>query len=383
MQKRIKSILLMALLWIFGFISFSQKSPVFPEIPFSDLLQDVIDSELESNNGTGVSVAVVIPGYKTWCGISGMSDPSASQTVQSDMLFGIASIGKNYVAALVLQLAEEGQLNLEDTVDNWLPSFPNIENTITVRQLLNHTSGIFDFVKHPKSPYAISFESLDFSKSWTTEEVIKELVSEPYFPPGEGWHYSTTNYTLLRMIVERITQSELSFELRKRFLNPLNLDHTVFIDANDPFPEDLKIAHNWFDVDGDGNLEDISDKPKEWLSIVPHLTYATAEDLARWSDALFRTRVISESSLDLMLDFHRPTPGEPCSGYGLGVWEWKNELLNGVQAWGHGGWGFGWIAALIYFPENKISMAILMNDNNERCLISIGTSLWNIIKSNL
>jgi D-alanyl-D-alanine carboxypeptidase len=161
MQKRIKSILLMALLWIFGFISFSQKSPVFPEIPFSDLLQDVIDSELESNNGTGVSVAVVIPGYKTWCGISGMSDPSASQTVQSDMLFGIASIGKNYVAALVLQLAEEGQLNLEDTVDNWLPSFPNIENTITVRQLLNHTSGIFDFVKHPESPYAISFESLD------------------------------------------------------------------------------------------------------------------------------------------------------------------------------------------------------------------------------
>jgi D-alanyl-D-alanine carboxypeptidase len=383
MHKRIKSMLLMALLWGIGFISCSQKPPVFPEVPFSNMLQDVIDSKLEAYNGTGVSVAVVIPGYRTWCGVSGMSNPSTSEPVQPDMLFGIASIGKNYVATLVLQLAEQGRLSLEDSVNKWLPSFQNIDNTITVRQLLSHTSGIYDFVKHPQSPYAISFQSLEFSKLWTSKEVITKLVNEPYFPPGEGWHYSTTNYTLLRMIVEKITQSELSIELRKRFLNPLNLYHTVFIDANDPFPKDFKIAHNWFDANGDGNLEDISGKPKEWLSIVPHLTYATAEDLARWSDALFRAKVLSGSSLDLMLDFHRPTPGEPCSGYGLGVWEWKSELLDGVQAWGHGGWGFGWIAALIYFPENKISMAILMNDNNERCLISIGTSLWNTIKSNL
>lgn len=383
MHKGIKFFLPMALLWIVGFISCSQKPPVFPEVPFSDMLQDVIDSKLEDYDGTGVSVAVVIPGYKTWCGVSGMSDSSTSEPVQPDMLFGIASIGKNYVAALVLQLAEEGQLSLEDPVNKWLPSFPNIENTITVRQLLNHTSGIFDFVKHPKSPYATSFESLDFSKLWTTKEVITKLVSEPYFPPGEGWHYSTTNYILLRMIVERVTQSELSNELRKRFLNPLNLNHTVFIEGNGPFPEDIKVAHNWFDVDGDGNLEDISGKPKEWLSIVPHLTYATAEDLARWSDALFRAKVLSQSSLDQMLDFHRPTPREPYSGYGLGVWEWKRELLGGVQAWGHGGWGFGWIAALIYFPENTVSIAILMNDNNEKCMISIGTSLWDTIKSNL
>ena len=163
----------------------------------------------------------------------------------------------------------------------------------------------------------------------------------------------------------------------------MNLNSTVFSDGHNPFPENVKFAHNWFDSDGDGNLEDISGKPKEWLSIVPHLTYATAEDLARWSDSLFRARVLSERSLDLMLDFYRPTPGEPCSGYGLGVWEWKSELLGGARAWGHGGWGFGWIAALAYFPEYQVSMAILMNDNNERCLISIGTKLWDTIKRNL
>ena len=84
-----------------------------------------------------------------------------------------------------------------------------------------------------------------------------------------------------------------------------------------------------------------------------------------------------------MIDFQRPTPGEPCSGYGLGLWEWKRELLGGAQAWGHGGWGFGWLAALIYFPENGVSLAILMNDNNEKCMISIGASLWRTIKGNL
>jgi D-alanyl-D-alanine carboxypeptidase len=121
--------------------------PDTARLPFARDLQRVLDLSVRITNGTGISAAVIVPGQGTWTGAAGRSEPS--KAISPDMLFDIASIGKNFVAILVCQPAEEGRLSLDDPLSKWLPDYPDIDSSITIRQLLNHTSGVFDWVDHP------------------------------------------------------------------------------------------------------------------------------------------------------------------------------------------------------------------------------------------
>ena len=116
----------------------SAKQASKPELPFAKQLQDVIDNGIKKINGKGISVAIIVPKYKMWLGVSGISHGTTPITPET--LFDIGSATKNCVAALTLKLAEEGHLALDDPLHKWLPDYPNIDNTITIRQLLNHTS---------------------------------------------------------------------------------------------------------------------------------------------------------------------------------------------------------------------------------------------------
>jgi len=303
------------------------------------------------------------------------------------MLFLCGSIGKNYLAALVLKLAEEGKLSLDDAVDKWISEYPNVNRCITIRQLLNHTSGLPDFVKHPNSPYQTHFASIDFRKLWTPQKALSKLLGKPLSRPGETWHYSTSNYALLRIIVDKITRSTFPVELRKHLLDPLGLKSTIPLTNPACIPPSFVIAHNWFDADEDGVLEDISSSPKTWLSISPHVIFTTAGDLARWSDALFRTHaVLRKESVGEMLAFRSPIrdPHEPLIvGYGLGTAEFPSQFFGGDRVIGHLGWDFGWTGAMLFFPEHSVSVAILINDNNEQCITQIAAGLWVVIKKHL
>jgi D-alanyl-D-alanine carboxypeptidase len=323
-----------------------------------------LDLTVKATNGTGISAAVIVPDQGTWTGASGVSDPGTP--VAPEMLFDMASIGKNFVATLVLQLVEEGKLSLDDPLHKWLPDYPNIDNTITIRQLLNHTSGVFDFVEHSDSPFRNSFNSIDFTEVSSPEDVLTTLVNEPYFPPGEGYYYSTTNYLLLRIIVEEITGSKVSVEIRNRFLIPIKLTNTVILDSEAAIPDNFIVAHDWWDTDGDGTMEDVSDRPRTWIATrSPALMYTTAEDMAVWSQALYRGEVLGQESLNEMLTFHRPAPGAPggplATGYGLGTGEFK---IGGFEFWGHLGWQYGYTSAMMYFPDHSVSIVLLINDNN-------------------
>jgi len=358
-----------------------------PDLPYVKELLDVLRIGLERNNGTGVSAAVIVPEFAPWTGVAGISDKASGEVVKPGMLFLSASIGKNYLAALVLKLAEEGKLSLDDSLKEWITEYPNLDRRITVRQLLNHTSGLPDYVKHPDSPYQTPYASIAFRKLWTPKEIITKLVGKPVSRPGEGWHYSTTNYVLIKMIIERITRSTVEAELKKRFLDPLGLKSTVPLDDPARVPSGFEIAHNWFDANADGVLDDISSYPKTWLSISPDVIFTTAEDLARWSDALFgEQRVLSRKSIGEMLTLHSPIkdPNEPLIvGYGLGTAEFPSQFFGGDRVIGHLGWDFGWMGAMLFFPEHSVSVSVLTNDNNERCITHIAAGLWAVIKKHL
>ena len=112
-----------------------------PGLPFVKKLQDTLDNGLKKYNGKGISFAIIAPGHKMWIGVSGVSH--GTTPIKPETLFDAGSITKNFVAALTLKLVEESLLTLDDTLHKWLPDYPNIDNTITIRQLLNHTSGLY------------------------------------------------------------------------------------------------------------------------------------------------------------------------------------------------------------------------------------------------
>jgi D-alanyl-D-alanine carboxypeptidase len=358
------------------------KSTAPKKLPFSQELQDVLDNGLKTTGGTGVSAAVIVSGRGEWMGVSGMSEPKTAEAIKPNMWFDIASVGKTFTSALVLQLAEERRLTLDDPLHKWLPDFPNIDNTVTIRQLLNHTSGISHFTENT-AYWETVFGDLD--NLWTPEDILA-FVPVPHFPPGEGWHYSSTNYVLLGMIIEKATASTLGKQLRNHFFKPLKLKNTFTpLDKNETMSG--VFAHAHFDLNGDGELDDIGSLPRKsifsavWAS---GPVVSTAEDLARWAEVLYSGHVLKKESFDQMINFHRPTPGEPfLSGYGLGTAELKGESFEGERVWGHLGWQPGYMTAMLYFPDHSVSLVVMINDNNENCITYIAVNLWNIIKNHL
>lgn len=325
-----------------------------PGLPFAQKLQNALDNGLKQYGGMGISVAIIVPGYQTWQGVSGVSH--GTTLITPDTLFSAGSINKMYTAVTILQLAEEGVLSLDDPLHKWLPEYPHVDSGITILQLLNHTGGIFDMVRHPDYWSAMTSNT---AQVWAPENIITNFLLEPYFPKGTDWHYSTPGYILLRMIIKEATGSALSAVYRERLLQPLALDHTVLA-GEEPLPENT--AHGWFDVDGDGQYDDLPEFNAFNTGIGGQI-YTSASDLARWSHALFSQRsLLSEASFEQMLTFHSPTPGEPLtSGYGLGVMSFTPELFNGQEIWGHGGNAPGYAAGCLYLPAYDVSIGIMVN----------------------
>ncbi len=312
-------------------------------------LQNILDQGVQALNLMGASVAVHIPGQNTWAGASGLSDPVSGEGIRPDMLLSAGSITKNMVAALMLDLAEDGLLTLDDSLGQWLPVYPNINSGITIRQLLNHSSGLFDFTDHPAYLGAIF---ADFERQWTPEDVVSGFVEPPLFAPGTGQDYSNTNYVLAGMIIEQATGSKVSDELRDRFFTPLNLTQT-FLRSEEDLIGDL--AHHWLDIDEDGQLDDLSafSLTSVWTSTwTAGAIFSTAADIVHWGHALFSGQVLTQASLDEMLEVL------PIMNYGLGMY--SVELQDRVL-WGHDGGGAGYNALMLYEPQDGICISVMLN----------------------
>ena len=341
------------------FLSCSKKATTEPEQTLAQKFQEALDHSLEFYNGIGISAAVLMPNQDVWVGTSGISHDDVPLSV--DMLFHIASVTKTFVSACILQLAEEGELTLEDSLYHWLPAIPNVDSTITIRQLLNHTSGVFDYYYNPA--YSDSLAA-DLTRRWMPEEILT-LVLEPYFPPGTDYHYSNTNYILLGMIIRDITGNEVSGEIRNRFLDPLGLTQTFF-DVEETIPGE--VVHGWADVDDDGIVDDVTNYPLtafyslEWTA---GAMVSTPIDIVRWSTALYDRSVLSAATMNQMLTFipyYRE--GHAGNGYGLGVTRFDPEITCGVYSIGHGGTVVGWRNVMVYLPDYGVSISVMINEMN-------------------
>lgn len=367
----IRSCTVLVLLVLLSCSSNSQDS-------LSNQLQNILDTEISRFNVKGVSTSIIFPDWSIWNGVSGISHDTVS--IKPDMLFAIGSITKNFVAALSLKLIEEGILSLEDSISKWLPLYDYIDSTITIRQLLNHTSGIYMFWSNQQI-----WDDLikDRTKVWRPDEVLG-YIKEPYFAPDKGFRYSNTNYLLLAMIIERISGSSLSSEFKKYFWQPLNIKH-AYLSIQEDIPYNQ--AHVFGDnFNNDGSNMDLTFLPRashESITFGSAGLFMTTQDLAYWCQALFEGKILSKLSITEMLKFVPTGSGGNMDGYGLGVQRYRRQITNGKVAYGHSGANIGTSAYMVYLPDYQISIAVMINDMNHDCTETIVKKITNILVKNI
>ena len=319
-------------------------------------MQEILDKGISKYEARGVSAAVIFDDNKVWTGTSGISHDTVA--IKPDMLFAIGSVTKNVVAALTLKLAEENVLSLEDPLSKWLPDYPHVDNTITIRQLLNHTSGLYMFWDNQEIWDALKE---DRTRVWSPEEVLS-YIKEPCFAPGDGWRYSNTNYLLLAMIIEKATGSSLSNELKKHFWEPLGIDN-AYLSQQDGIPDNM--AHVFGDNFNFGDSEiDLTFLPRashESITFGSSGIFTSAESLARWSHALFEGEILKQESMNQMLEFVKFRPVSNMRAYGLGTQLFKRDLSSGKQAIGHAGGNIGSTTYMVYLPEHHVSIVVMVN----------------------
>ncbi|MBC7229600.1 MAG: beta-lactamase family protein [Actinobacteria bacterium] len=188
-------------------------------------IEKIITDAMAAENIPGVIAGVWVDGRGTWTGALGTADTATGEAMQVDKTVRIASNTKTYTATLILQLAGEGKLSLDDPLSKYVTGIPNGDR-ITVRQLLDMTSGIYSYSEDEEFGRVFDSEPL---KVWTAQEIMDIVLRhEPDFEPGAGWHYSDTNYYLLGMIAEQITGTPVEEEIKRGILDRLGLKQTWF-----------------------------------------------------------------------------------------------------------------------------------------------------------
>jgi D-alanyl-D-alanine carboxypeptidase len=230
---------------------------------------------------------------------SGFANLKPKTRLRPSDRFRIASVTKTFVATLVLQLVAERRLSLDDSVERWLPSAVPKGASITVRELLNHTSGLFDY---DEDPAWVKARFSDPGRVWSPKELVAISTSHPLlFAPGTGWSYSNTNYVLLGLVVEAATRKTLAWELRTRLFEPLKLSSTSFpVGTTIPgrFARGYFVSRRPLPLPP-GTLVDVSTilSPSAWGA---GQIVSNADDLTRFFVALLKGRLLPAAQLASM-----------------------------------------------------------------------------------
>jgi D-alanyl-D-alanine carboxypeptidase len=292
---------------------------------------------------------------ETWVSADGTPERDGHAPVRTNAPFRIASITKVFVAVVVLQLVEEGRLGLDDPASRYAPdaaSWP-----VTIRQLLNHTSGIPDFGMADGFGEQLAAHR---DRRWTAAEVVALVANkEPAFPPGTDYSYSNTNYVLLGEVIETVTGHGWAQEIRRRILDPLELRDTYVAGFE---PMHRPPIPGYFDLDKDGDFDNV-ETGRPWTSLETSdgpagCIVSTGPDLLSFGDALFHGRLLTAETMHTMT---ADGPFHPrFTNYGLGLEIARPDYRTTI--WGHGGYLPGFRSTLWYAPSRDAVIVVLAND---------------------
>ena len=276
----------------------------------------------------------------------GSADLQLNVPLSTDMVFNIASITKQFTAVAILQLAEQGKISLQDSLQKFVPDYPSMGFAITIENLLTHTSGVKDYMQIDfPNPY---MERWDF----TPKQLIDTFKNYPLeFAPGTKFLYSNSGYYLLGYIIEKVSGKRYQTFVEENLLKPLRLTHTYFDSAGIVIPKRV----NGYRKDDSGfKNEDF------WSPTIEYSAgglISNAEDLLKWHNGLYSYQILRKENLEkAFIPYHLKDGSETDYGYG-----WYLKSSNGIKSIEHQGGIPGFKSNEIFYPEEDVFIAVLCN----------------------
>ena len=313
---------------------------------------DSLFNNWDNSHAPGCALGIVKDGQLIYSNGYGMANMEYSIPNTDSTVFRIGSTSKQFTAACIIRLVEQGRLTLDETLQEIFPDFPDYAKKITIRHLLNHTSGIRDYLQ-------LSFlKGLGDDDFYTDDDVMAWLVNQRdlNFEPGAEFLYSNSGYWLLGQIVLEVAGMNLAEFAARELFQPLGMEHTHFHNDHNrivkyrasryvPDPRDgYKISMTTLDMIGDGGI------------------FTTIKDLKKWDDAYYQSSVLSHSFWEMMTRQGILNNGEQIDyASGLFIADYK-----GLKTIRHGGAFVGFRAEMLRFPEQHVTIAILANRGDAR-----------------
>jgi D-alanyl-D-alanine carboxypeptidase len=305
--------------------------------------------------GAPGAILLVRDGDETTRLTGGYADLAKKTAMQPTDHYRIASLTKTYVATVVLQLVSEHKLKLNDTVEHWRPGLLRRGDEITIRMLLNHTSGLADHERDPEvlKPYL----SGNLGYYWSPLRLVKLADTRPaHYAPGQTKvsTYSSTNYNVLALVITAVTGKPIGTELRQRIFQPLHLAQTSYPTSQTQLPRPY--AHGYFMLK-QPSLTDLSAFSPS-LSGAAGAIVSTVDDVATFYRALLSGRLLKPAQMKAMQTTLPNPTGDLHQRYGLGVERFPSSC---GAAWGHSGsfpgyWTYGWSS-----PDGKRQVVLMVN----------------------
>ena len=324
----------------------------------------VAQSAMQQQGMPGMTVALAKKGTILYVQGYGVSDLTTRQGTQPSVIFEIGSITKQFTAALIMKLQEQGQLHLDDSIAAYLPEY-DFPSTITLRMMLTHTSGLADFTNFPQLG--------DWVKHGVSEATVLTTVSQSplQFQPGSQYSYSNSNFFVLGTIIEKLTGQSYAANLDQLILQPLELKNTYY--ALPPAGQSASGYTN----NGSGLVPAII-----WdrsAAFAAGALSSNVYDLVAWDDALISGKVVSPASFAAMTTSNGfQIPGGGSYGFGLALWTFNNKPI----MWHNGQIG-GFTAETAVFLDSGFSIAVLTNDQDadtDAVVLSIMNAVCNSVQ---
>jgi D-alanyl-D-alanine carboxypeptidase len=336
------------------------KLGAFPPLPTAELRADVVarlqatlDKTADSVDAPGIAAAVIAAGQGTWVGAAGTADGEARLDPAAQ--FGIGSVTKTVISAQVLQLVETGAVDLDRPIAEYFAGQEIPTNNATVRQVLGMRSGIKDLTGDPRVICA------DLAASFSMRDMRALLTDRYLFEPGTRFLYTNANYLLAGLLIEEVAGTSVATALRSGVLSTSGLERLIYQDEERPTPPlaaPFVILPGADGVPGPTELLQLGDGylPARCLAATAGPAGGMASDamtLARWGYLLYGGWILGDQAIADMANF--------ADGYGLAAHDHGPSF--GVPALGHEGTVPGYVAQLLAFPEEGLSIAVLMNTN--------------------
>ncbi|WP_242690937.1 serine hydrolase domain-containing protein [Lysobacter enzymogenes] len=311
--------------------------------------EQAVDALLADYRGRvpGASVLVLRDGrplLRRGYGMAVLEDGTAA-TPQTN--YRLASVSKQFTAAAVLLLAQDGKLGLDDPIKRWLPSLPKACDAITIRQILSHQSGLIDY----EDVMPASFDADAHQMHDADVLAVLEGQDRTYFAPGSGYRYSNSGYSLLALTVAKASGRGFAEFLRERIFMPLGMRDTVAYERGVS-----QVAHRAYGYSYENGQWRRTDQSPTSATLGDGGIYSSIDDLARWDAALYDARLLSDASRALAFAAHTPTDA-PDVGYGYG---WR---ITGETLW-HSGESMGFRNVIVRWPQRRLTVVMLSNRND-------------------